>query len=200
MKKIAIAASLLAFTSVFAGEKNWMQITSGDSNMPGRFSDFAIEGGIYFLDNLYARGQYIDSKESSGGFDNNAVYFSHLVIEAGFTTPINESTGLELGLIHQAVSYRNIEKGGVRLPGTYTDGRVTGEGFGIRLTHQPTITTELSLGYARMYYQSAANSVYQADLKHFFTTNIYGVAGYTETRTESFKGDSWKLGIGYRFN
>lgn len=200
MKKLAIAASLLTCTSVFAGEKNWMQITSGDSNRPSRFSDLAIEGGIYFLDNLYARGQYIDSKESSGGFDNNAVYFSHKVIEAGFTAPISESTGLELGLIHHAFSYRHIEKGGVRLPGTYTDGSQTGEGFGIRLIYQPTNTAEVSVGYARMYYQLATNNAYQADIKQFFTPNIYGVAGYTEIRRADLKGDSWKLGIGYRFN
>jgi len=51
-----------------------------------------------------------------------------------------------------------------------------------------------------MYYQLATNNAYQADIKQFFTPNIYGVAGYTEIRRADLKGDSWKLGIGYRFN
>ena len=183
-----------------AQQHNWVQITGGREEQTYPFNDFGIEGGFYFGENFYTRGSYIDSRETNGGYDNNALYYKHKVVEAGVTLPLNETMSIELGLLHQKSDYKHVEKGGVRASGNYVDSSITGTGYGFRLVFSGTNDLSGSLGYGKTNYPTVSNDNLHLEVRKSITKNIYGLAGYNYAGRTGFHMYTWKLGVGYRFD
>ena len=201
MFKIVISSFFILLSlNTFAQQHNWVQITGGREEQTYPSNDFGIEGGFYVGENFYARGSYIDSRETNGGSDNNALYLKHKLVEAGVTLPINEAMNVELGLLHQKSDNKNVEKGGVRPVGTYDDSSITGTGYGLRLVFNGTNDLSGSVGYARTNYPTVSNDSLQLEVRKLITKNIYGLAGYTYVGRTDFHMYTWKLGVGYRFD
>ena len=199
-KVIASIFFLVLSMKALAQQHNWVQITGGREEQTYPFNDFGIEGGFYFGENFYTRGSYIDSRETNGGYDNNALYYKHKVVEAGVTLPLNETMSIELGLLHQKSDYKHVEKGGVRASSNYVDSSITGTGYGFRLVFSGTNDLSGSLGYGKTNYPTVSNDNLHLEVRKSITKNIYGLAGYNYAGRTGFHMYTWKLGVGYRFD
>jgi len=197
MKSIfTIATIMLSSMNAIAQQHNWVQITGGKEQQTYPLNNFQVEGGLYFGENFYLRGAYMDSRETNGGSDNNGLYYKHTTVEAGYTLHVAEGLYLELGGVNHRIAYKNIEMGGTRQSGTYIDSSFTGTGFGTRLNFEHSTGLLLTVGYLRLKFPTITYNVTQLEIRKPITKSLYGVAGYSKPN-ESV--ESWKVGVGYRF-
>jgi opacity protein-like surface antigen len=202
MIKLILGLPLLLITfNTFAGDwkENWVYVHAGKLEHKYSHNVYGVEASYQLDNNIYLSGMYDISKETQGGFDNNALNTYSAALTAGYLFNLTQDTKLQVGYMHQRVDIKNVEMGGIR-SGVYENNIVRGNGLRLRLVQHISENISGDVEFLKVWYDtSLANNNLRAGLNYELVGNWYGRADYQATYREDYHSYGWSAGLGYRF-
>jgi len=205
LKSVLLSAGLLgAATSAMAAEDQWHERwvhgyagKTGNTTVPS--NEYGVEGMYEFGNQVFLLGVYHVSKETSGGFDNNALYSYSTAVGGGYTFNVRPDTKLQLGYAYQDADVKNIQMGGTRV-GSFRDQHIYGNGPMVRVVHKVTQSLSADVMLLQLKYTSnVTNMNSRIGLSYDFASNLYGRAEFNSIDRSGYSSNRWALGVGYRF-
>lgn len=197
---IVCVFGLVSFAQAETAISGKLDLLAGQSDRTYTHDDWKFKTSLLINENILVRYEHEVSKETNGGYDNNALTYTSDFVNLGYIHSLSEQTEIFATVGYIGVDQKNRQLGGVRV-GTYIDSKIDGSTYSLGLKLEPSDNSEITVEYLKADYDTSVSNDILELIGTYYLNEHIGITGnyYTLDASNGFNSDAWKAGISWRF-